>query len=108
MNNFNVIGGDFARRLGWFYPEWFVLHDRDGRPQRIPLASLAVAEPASPEAIMALGADESLVAQLEDLRPDERAGAFVALFSDGRILLGVADPHTREVICAGRGRQGGG
>src|SRR6266849_4547007 len=48
MAKLMVHGGDFAKGDGWFYPRGrFVLRDKNGKPEPLPLARLEVADQAS-------------------------------------------------------------
>jgi hypothetical protein len=106
-----VHGGDYARGRAWFYPSprdnshgfGFVVRHHNRQLRRIPIEDIGGAEPATVEAIRTLGGDEAMVEALAQLSDGERAGAFVALFADGSLLLASADPETCWRICAGRG-----
>ena len=100
MARLKVHGGDFAPSGVWFYPArgrsvGFIVRTHDNRQQRILVEDLGAAEPATADWIRTLSGDETMVDALEQLSVDDRAGAFVALFTDGRILLASTDPETR-------------
>jgi hypothetical protein len=112
MATITVHGGDYAQGRAWFYPSpprgksdgfGFVVRHHDDQLHRIPVEDIGAAELATVEAIMTLGGDEAMVEALAQLSNDERASAFVALFTDGTLLLASTDPETCRRICAGRG-----
>jgi hypothetical protein len=102
-----IHGGDFTGEC-WFAPgEGLILHDREGKLQRlVSLERIAVADSATEETtIRTLGADDALVRVLKRVPAEEKIGprySFIAKFHDGRLLLASADLATYNEICGGR------
>jgi hypothetical protein len=110
MATITVHSGDYAQGRAWFYASphgqshgfGFVVRHHDHQLRRIPVEDIGAAELATVEAIRTLGGNEAMVEVLAQLSDEECAGAFVALFVDGTLLLASTDPETCWRICAGR------
>jgi hypothetical protein len=56
-----IHGEDFARGDGWSYSPTFVLRDKNGKTQFIPLSEVAAVDHATESALWEFGASVSLV-----------------------------------------------
>jgi hypothetical protein len=100
----DVHGGDFPKGGGSFHTSsGFLLIDRDGKPETIPLSQLGIADHASEISLAIVGASASTRAQFERAAAAPGQRMFIAVFADGRQLLASTDPKTFEEICAPRG-----
>ncbi len=103
MAKLMVHGGDFAKGDGWFYPGGrFVLRDKNGKPESIPLTRVEVADHASKVSLRIFGADESLRSDFENATVESEWRMFLACFDDGRLLLASTDQRSFAEICAPR------
>jgi hypothetical protein len=111
MAAITVHAGDYACGQAWFYPPrtvalrvggGFVVRTHNNRPHNIPVENIAAAKLATAATIRQLGGNEAMIDALERLSEGERAGAFVALFTDGSMMLASTDVETCWRICTGR------
>jgi hypothetical protein len=95
-----IYGGDFSKGDGWFYSgRSFVLRNKSGKPETIPLSSLEVTNQASRATVMAYGDDTALVADLQRVATGDPL-TFIARFVDGRLLMASTDPKSYGEILA--------
>jgi hypothetical protein len=100
-----IYGGDFSKGDGWFYSgRSFVLRNKSGKPETIPLSSLEVTNQASRATVMAYGGDTALVAGLQRVAPDDPL-TFIAQFVDGQLLMASTDPKSHGEILVARSRK---
>jgi hypothetical protein len=103
MVKLTVHGGDFKKDDGWFYPGGhFLLLNKDGKAESIPLASIEAAEPATETLLRVFGGDESLRADFQrgTTTCNVNEQMFIACFDDGRLLLASTDQESIKQICA--------
>ena len=98
-----VHGGDFTKGDGWFYQGGgFVLHDKNKKPESIPLARVEMADHASKTSLRIFKNDESLRSDFESATVEAEWRMFLACLDDGRLLLASTDQKSFEEICAPR------
>ena len=105
MARIDVHGGDFTKGVGAFHTGGgFMLRDRDGKSETIPLCRLQIVEHASEVSLQIYGAGDAVRADFQCAAESEAAGrrVFIALFADGRLLLASTDQTSFEQICGAR------
>jgi hypothetical protein len=105
MARIDVHGGDFTKGVGAFHTGGgFILRDRDGKSETIPLCRLRMVDHASEISLQIFGAGEAVRTDFEHAPESEGAGrrVFIALLADGRLLLASTDQTSFEQICDAR------
>ena len=101
MAKLTIHGEDFARGDGWYYsPGCFVLLDKNGRPESIPLAEVLAVDHATESALWEFGASVPVVSELVPVLDVSTEPTFVAIFRDGRLLVASTDVKSFEEIYA--------
>jgi hypothetical protein len=103
MGKLKIHAGDFAKGRAWFHPgTGFVLQNKNGKRESIPIEDLVVEDEATEGSIRALGGDEAMIGELERVAPSDRTKGqrlFIASFDDGRLLLASARLRSYTEIC---------
>ena len=107
MAAIDVLGGDFAKGIAAFHRgSGFLLRDKDGKADTIPLCRLQWADHASEVSLEVFGAFE-LRADLAAAESESQGRrVFIAIFVDGRLLLASTDETSFQEICKPRGCDG--